>query len=191
MPSAALTQGGSGGQGPTHWGAGSARGFGGRPHRGWADRSVNVGRGSDIRAGARWWGERPDAGLPGPGMREVSVRSSNFESTTPTVITGTRIAHRITRSSSSSPAEPPSSLNVRRSTDWQTGHRADSLAVFCMVATETEVAEQRKNAPDDQSEAWALDLDGCPLAGCAARQVGKSPRGGNVQFSIFVVKRID
>ena len=60
-----------------------------------------------------------------------------------------------------------------------------------MVATQTEVAEQRKNAPDDQSEAWALDLDGCPLAGCAARQVGKSPRGGNVQFSIFVVKRID
>jgi hypothetical protein len=30
---------------------------------------------------------------------------------------------------------------VRGATDWQTGHRADALAVFFMVVTETEVTE--------------------------------------------------
>ncbi len=36
-------------------------------------------------------------------------------------------------------AGPPSSSGVRGATDGQTGHGADSLAVFYMVVTETEV----------------------------------------------------
>ena len=44
-------------------------------------------------------------------------------------------------------AGPPSSSEVRGATDWQTGHGADSLAVFYMVVTETEVTGQQK-APD-------------------------------------------
>lgn len=44
-------------------------------------------------------------------------------------------------------AEPPSSSEVRGATDWQTGQGADSLAVFFMVVTETEVTRQQK-APD-------------------------------------------
>ena len=36
-------------------------------------------------------------------------------------------------------AGPPSSSEVRGATEWQTGQRADSLAVFCIVVTETEV----------------------------------------------------
>ena len=38
-------------------------------------------------------------------------------------------------------AGPPSSSDVRGATDWQTGHRADTLAVFYMVVTETEVTD--------------------------------------------------
>jgi hypothetical protein len=46
-------------------------------------------------------------------------------------------------------AVPPSSSEVRGATDWQTGHRADSLAVFYMVVTETEVTEvlQKEKSP--------------------------------------------
>ena len=87
-------------------------------------------------------------------------------------------------------AGPPSSSEVRGATDWQTGHRADSLAVFCMVVTETEVTDglaKLKKPPTLESEARAFDLDGWPLAGCAARQVGKSPRIGIIQsFFDFV-----
>ena len=75
-------------------------------------------------------------------------------------------------------AGPPSSSGVRGATDWQTGHGADSLAVFYMVVTETEVTGQTQTPPTLESEALAFDLDGEPLAGCAARQVGKSPRKG-------------
>jgi len=45
-------------------------------------------------------------------------------------------------------AGPPSSSEVRGATDWQTGQGADSLAVFYMVVTETEVTGQTQNAPD-------------------------------------------
>ena len=87
-------------------------------------------------------------------------------------------------------AGPPSSSEVRGATDWQTGHRADSLAVFFMVVTETEVTGPTQTPPTLESEALAFDLDGKPLAGCAARQVGKSPRNSNIQrFPIFVNKR--
>ena len=36
-------------------------------------------------------------------------------------------------------AGPPSSSEVRGATEWQTGQRAESLTVFCIVVTETEV----------------------------------------------------
>ncbi len=42
-------------------------------------------------------------------------------------------------------AGPPSSSKVRGATDWQTGHGADSLAVFYMVVTETEVTDSYNN----------------------------------------------
>ena len=60
-------------------------------------------------------------------------------------------------------AGPPSSSEVRGATDWQTGRGAESLAVFCMVATETEVTDDpsiRKKPPTLESEAGACDLDG-------------------------------
>ena len=84
-------------------------------------------------------------------------------------------------------AGPPSSSDVRGATDWQTGHGADSLAVFYMVVTETEVTGPTQTPPTLESEALAFDLDGKPLAGCAARQVGKSPRNRSIPlFSIYV-----
>ena len=58
-----------------------------------------------------------------------------------------------------------------------------------MVVTETEVTEilRKKKPPTLESEAGACDLDGWPLAGCAARQVGKSPRNRMIQsFFDFV-----
>jgi hypothetical protein len=60
-------------------------------------------------------------------------------------------------------AGPPSSSGVRGATDWQTGRGADTLAVFCMVVTETEMTDGpsiRKKPPTLESEARAFDLDG-------------------------------
>jgi carbohydrate-binding DOMON domain-containing protein len=89
-------------------------------------------------------------------------------------------------------AGPPSSSGVRGATDWQTGRGADALAVFYMVVTETEVTDgpsKTKKPPTLESEARACDLDGWPLTGCAARQVGKSPRTRKLTHTLFRVQR--